>query len=70
MVYSQECVMALQGAGFTGLASLISQVNGSETGHTLSTELSNDENYTLFALDNEARMYFFIYIVSTSTYFL
>lgn len=53
--YGQQCVQALQNAGFTGLAGLFSQVNGTQEGQALLMELSSGKNYTVFAPDNEAR---------------
>ncbi|KDR73238.1 hypothetical protein GALMADRAFT_228341 [Galerina marginata CBS 339.88] len=52
--YVQECVDALQSAGFTALAHVITTVSSTESGKSLFYQLSSGNNYTLFAPDNNA----------------
>ncbi|PPQ90707.1 hypothetical protein CVT25_005015 [Psilocybe cyanescens] len=52
--YVQECVQALQDAGFTQLATVLTQVNETTPAQALFAELSSGKNYTVFAPDNQA----------------
>lgn len=57
--YVQECVQALQDAGFTQLATVLTQVNETTPAQALFAELSSGKNYTVFAPDNQACKYLF-----------
>lgn len=55
--YVQECVQALQSAGFTQLATVLTQVNDTAPAQALFAELSSGKNYTVFAPDDQACEY-------------
>ncbi|KAH9475780.1 hypothetical protein JR316_0011339 [Psilocybe cubensis] len=52
--YGQECVQALQSAGFTQLATVLTQVNDTPPAQALFSELSSGRNFTLFAPIDQA----------------
>ncbi|KIM36308.1 hypothetical protein M413DRAFT_13992 [Hebeloma cylindrosporum] len=52
--YSQAVVAALQQAGFTGLAGVLTTINSTAPAQTLFSELSSGRNFTLFAPDDES----------------
>jgi len=52
--YAQDCVSALQAAGFTQLAETLTKINETEQGQALFSELSSGRNYTVFAPNDAA----------------
>ena len=56
--YVQDFVSTLQGAGFTGLAGVLTTINDTTPGQTLFSELAGGRNFTLFAPNNAAGAYF------------
>jgi len=56
--YSGDVVGALQQAGFTGLADVLTRINDTTPAQVLFSELASGRNFTLFAPDNDAGAWF------------
>ncbi|KAF9563505.1 hypothetical protein CPC08DRAFT_324813 [Agrocybe pediades] len=52
--YSQECISALQSAGFTKLADTLTSINDTDQGRALWEQLSSGRNFTVFAPNDAA----------------
>jgi uncharacterized surface protein with fasciclin (FAS1) repeats len=52
--YSEDAIAALQQAGFTGLADVLTSINNTAPAQALFSELASGRNFTLFAPDNAA----------------
>ena len=50
--YSGDAAAALQQAGFTGLADILTRINNTPPAQTLFSELASGRNFTLFAPDD------------------
>jgi len=56
--FSGDVVVALQQAGFAGLADVLTKINDTPPAQVLFSELASGRNFTLFAPDNDAGAWF------------